>query len=203
VALFDATEDRSGVEVEDDEVKGLIGALATVRRNLGLAKIKMIKDFVDDLLETQQKVVIFAYHRQVVDELHKAYHNIGVKLYGGMNKGDRQLAIDTFQKDPDCRVFVGNIMAAGVGIRLDSADVVVFAELSWLPSDMKQAEERIWSMDKAEATTPVDQTVYHLTVENTLDAAMSQILINRADDIHASTNIDALVAAALIAVDDA
>ena len=83
-----------------------------------------------------------------------------------------------FQADPECRVIVCNIRAGGTAISLAASDVVVFVELSWVPSEMDQAEERIWLPEK---TTPM--SVYRLVVENSLDSAMAHILDVRQESI--------------------
>ena len=59
-----------------------------------------------------------------------------------MNQEQRQESIDSFQNDPKTRIFVSNIKAGGLGITLTAAEVVIFNDLSFVPSDMSQAEDR-------------------------------------------------------------
>ena len=67
---------------------------------------------------------------------------MAVPLYGQMNQEQRQESVDSFQTDPKIKIFVSNIKAGGVGITLTSAEVVIFNDLSFVPSDMSQAEDR-------------------------------------------------------------
>src|SRR5439155_1581888 len=96
-----------------------------------------------DLLEEKGKVIVFAHHHEVVDALMEEFGNEAVKVDGRVTKPEtRQAAVDRFQTDPTCKVFVGSIMAAGVAITLTAADTVVFAELDWVPGNVSQAEDR-------------------------------------------------------------
>ena len=70
------------------------------------------------------------------------YKKIAVPLYGKMNQEQRQDSVDSFQNDPKIKIFVSNIKAGGVGITLTKAEVVIFNDLSFVPADMSQAEDR-------------------------------------------------------------
>ena len=61
-----------------------------------------------------------------------------------MSKNERQLSVDRFQDDDKVKVFVGNIKAAGVGITLTAGEGVIMNDLSFLPSDHAQAEDRAY-----------------------------------------------------------
>ena len=75
-------------------------------------------------------------------EIWSKYKKMAVPLYGQMNQEQRQESVDSFQTDPKIKIFVSNIKAGGVGITLTSAEVVIFNDLSFVPSDMSQAEDR-------------------------------------------------------------
>lgn len=83
-----------------------------------------------------------------------------------------------FQEDPDCRVFIGNIAAAGVGFTLTASHFVVFAELSWVPSELEQAEDRAWRIGQDHWVL-----VQHLVVDGSLDARLIEVIIDRMETI--------------------
>ena len=95
-----------------------------------------------------------------------------MKLYGDTPLNERQRAIDRFQADPTCRVFVGSIKAAGLGITLTAASHVIFAELDWVPSSISQAEDRCHRISQKGSVL-----VQHLVFDGSLDADMAKTLV--------------------------
>jgi SWI/SNF-related matrix-associated actin-dependent regulator 1 of chromatin subfamily A len=121
------------------------GHVATLRRMTSLVKVEpAIKLLADELASgALKKVVVFAVHQETIDRLAEGLDEFGaVKLYGATPAATRQKAIDDFQNDPEIRVFVGQIQAAGTAITLTAASDVVFVEASWVPSDNSQAAAR-------------------------------------------------------------
>lgn len=172
---------------DDDRNVTLVGNLAKIRRELAVAKTPMCIDFINDLLESEDKVVVFAHHRDVIDLLKEAFPDAAV-VRGGMADKVKDEEVVRFQTDPACRVFIGNIVAAGQAINLSVADVAVFIEISWVPSEVSQAEERIWDVLK---TRP--NTIYRLPVEGSLDEAMIAVVEQRQEDVNKAMNMEALV----------
>lgn len=175
-----------GLERDDDRNVTLIGNLAKIRRELAVAKTPMCIDFINDVLQNEDKVVVFAHHRDVIDLLKEAFPNAAV-VRGGMADKVKDAEVTRFQTDPECRVFVGNIVAAGQAINLSVADVAVFIEISWVPSEVSQAEERIWDVLK---TRP--NSIYRLPVEGSLDEAMIAVVEQRQEDVNKAMNMEAL-----------
>ena len=86
----------------------------------------------------------------------------------------RQDSIDRFQEDPAVRVFIGNIQAAGTGITLTASSFCLFAELSWVPAEISQCEDRLHRIGTLDSVT-----VQHLVLEGSLDAIMVKVLIKK------------------------
>jgi SWI/SNF-related matrix-associated actin-dependent regulator 1 of chromatin subfamily A len=151
--------------------------LAKARHTVALAKIPLVVEFVRETVQaTREKLVIFAHHRDVIESLATHLAFLGsVILYGGMSSKEKQTSIDRFQTDPFVRVFIGSIQAAGVGITLaPAASHCVFAELSWVPSDLTQAEDRLHRVG-----TKNNVLVQHLVLRGSLDAIMVRRLIKK------------------------
>ena len=153
---------------------GDLGEIARIRHETALAKVDKVVDFVKDILENKNKVVVFAHHRDVIEQIAGAFPGESTMLYGGMSTADKDAAVQEFMKNPKIRVFVISIIAGGVGLTLTSADVAVFAEMSWLPSDISQAEDRLHRIGQ-KATT----FIYHLVVEGSIDAYMAQKCVSK------------------------
>jgi SWI/SNF-related matrix-associated actin-dependent regulator of chromatin subfamily A-like protein 1 len=151
--------------------------LARVRHQTALVKVPLIVQYVTKVLEGGvQKVVVFAHHRDVIAQLVEglsSYHP--VMLVGGMGPQERQDSIDAFQNDSAVRVFIGNIQAAGNGITLAPASSrCIFAELSWVPAEMTQCEDRLHRIGTKDSVH-----VQHLVLEGSLDAMMVKVLIKK------------------------
>jgi hypothetical protein len=91
---------------------------------------------------------------------------------------NRQAAIDAFQIDPVIKVFVGSITAAGVGITLTAASTVIFAELSWVPGDISQAESRLHRIGQKDAVN-----VRHIVLNGSLDSKLAKTLVEKQEII--------------------
>lgn len=120
--------------------------IAAFRRVCGIAKAKPLAEMVaEELADGQyEKIVLFAYHREVIEILMRELHLFGaVRVWGGDSDAVRQAAIDSFQTDPRCRVFVGQITACATAITLTAASQCLFVEQSWVPSDNEQAIYRL------------------------------------------------------------
>ena len=168
----------------DASIMSVAGMLSTARRELAERKCGMVIEHVKTQLDGgEPKVILFAHHRSVVERLHKAFPG-SVMVRGGMTPAKRQAAIDRFNTDPKCRLFVGNIQSAGQAINLSVADLVIFAELSWVPAEMDQAEERAWDVEK---TRPV--TIQRLVVQDSLDERMAKVLERRQKNIDRALKI--------------
>src|SRR5262249_37628078 len=97
----------------------------------------------------------------------------------------RQAAVDAFQTDPNVKLFVGSITAAGVGITLTAASHVVFAELDWVPGNVSQAEDRCHRIGQTDSVL-----VQHLVLEGSLDATMAQRIVDKQDVIDRALDIN-------------
>jgi hypothetical protein len=101
-----------------------------------------------------------------------------VKVTGSVKNEDRQKAVDTFQTDKKCRVFVGNIKAAGVGLTLTAASHVIFVEASWSPADIQQAADRCHRIGQKD-----NVTVDLLTISESIDSLVLHSVLTKMDVI--------------------
>jgi len=155
--------------------------MAAIRKELAIAKIPYVIEHLTDIVESGEKVVVMAHHRQVIDELQNHFGLQAVKLYGGMSDTDKENSVSRFQTDDTCRLFIGSIRAAGVGITLTAASNVVFAELDWTPANMMQAEDRCHRIGQTESVL-----VQHLVFDGSLDAKMAETLVSKMEIIGAA-----------------
>lgn len=174
-ALLDSLklENPDAIEAfaEFDGRLDLSGPIATVRRELAIAKIPLVLEHCRTILETTDKLVVFAHHRDVTLSLAQGLD--AACIPGGLTTTQRDVQLRDF-KEGRKRVIVGNMTSMGTAISLKEADIMVFAELSWIPSEIDQCEERIWDMEKTEAVS-----IDRLVVEDSLEADIAALLETR------------------------
>ncbi|MDA8113545.1 MAG: SNF2-related protein [Acidithiobacillus sp.] len=155
-------------------------ALPEYRREMGIAKVPQAVEYIRDMLEGGvEKVVVFAHHVEVIGLLRQALEEYGVEVItGATSAAARQAAVDQFQKDPARRVFIGNIIAAGVGTTLTAAQDVVLVEASWVPGENDQAIDRLHRIGQ------IGSVLAHiLVVEGSLDAKILGSAAHKAGDV--------------------
>jgi SWI/SNF-related matrix-associated actin-dependent regulator 1 of chromatin subfamily A len=148
--------------------------IAKVRRETAMAKVEQVIEHVREVFEGgTEKLVLFAHHKDLIAKLAKDLAEFGVvTLTGDTPMLDRQAAVDRFQQDASCRLFIGSITAAGVGLTLTAASHVIFAELDWVPGNVTQAEDRCHRIGQRNSVL-----VQHLVLAGSLDAQMARTLV--------------------------
>lgn len=148
--------------------------LTKVRQIIADEKINETIEIAENIVEQGKKVIIFC---NFTDSLNKIYEHFGksaVKLDGSMSQHERQFSVDQFQENDKIRVFVGNIKASGTGITLTAGEAVIFNDLSFLPSDHAQAEDRSYRYGQKN-----NVLVYYPIFENSVEAIIYDILNNK------------------------
>jgi SWI/SNF-related matrix-associated actin-dependent regulator 1 of chromatin subfamily A len=148
--------------------------LTKVRQIIADEKIAQTIELAENILEQDKKVIIFCNFTDSLNKITEHFGKVAVKLDGSMSKPERQNSVDQFQDNPKVKVFVGNIKAAGVGITLTSAEAVIMNDLSFLPSDHAQAEDRAYRYGQKN-----NVLVYYPIFENTIEGIIYDILNNK------------------------
>jgi hypothetical protein len=166
---------------EDGTVEGLkklSAHVGTVRRLTGMAKAEAVVDWAREWFDGGGgKLVLFAYHRDVLAGLAHGLADLGVALIAGETT-DRQSQVDRFQNDENCRVFIGQIQAAGTGITLTASSNLVFCESSWIPAEDEQAAMRIHRIGQRDACL-----VRYATIPGSLDEQIQKAVMRKAATI--------------------
>lgn len=164
VADFHAEMERQNAALKDimlgargDVPPGLITLMsgtAQLRRYVGLSIVQAYIDRVRIELAAGEidKLVVFAHHAAVIEAIRAGLAEFNpVTLHGATPPGKRERNIAKFQTNPKCRVFVGNLVAAGTAITLHAACRLDFVEMSWVPGENKQAAMRIHRVGQTRA----------------------------------------------------
>lgn len=172
----DGDEERTALILKEVETR--IGA--RLQRITGEAKVPAMAAWAADRLDDGlEKIVLFAWHREVIAGLAEALKRFRpAVLWGGMPPRKREDLQDAFQQDPRCRVAIGQIVAAGEAIDLSAADDLVFVEASWNPGDNDQARRRIQNTEKRSPTT-----VWFATLAGSIDERVQRANAKKIADI--------------------
>ena len=139
--------------------------LAEVMKEAGMRKIKAASEFISDLLQSGEPVVVFAHHKDVVHGLvEELKDHKPVVVVGDTPSAKRTENIAAFQSG-QTKVIVGNIAAMSEGVDLSAADTIVFVECTWSTSALEQASSRVENINKS----GVKPVIYLLTIRASLD----------------------------------
>lgn len=145
--------------------------LTKVRQIIANEKIEQTIEIAESAIEQGKKVIVFCNFTESLNKICEHFGKSAVKVDGSMDKPQRQLSVDRFQEDDKVRIFVGNIKAAGVGLTLTSAEVVIVNDLSFVPGDMSQAEDRAFRIGQKK-----NVSVYYPIFENTIEGVIYDIV---------------------------
>ena len=145
--------------------------LMKVRKVIAQEKINNTIELAENIIEQGKKVIIFTNFTDTLNIIYNHFGKQAVYLDGSCSKFHRQNAVDEFQTNDKIKVFVGNLKAAGVGITLTSAEAVIMNDLSFVPAEHSQAEDRSHRIGQKNSTS-----VYYPLFENTIEGAIYDIL---------------------------
>jgi SWI/SNF-related matrix-associated actin-dependent regulator 1 of chromatin subfamily A len=148
--------------------------LMKVRQVIAEEKINDTIELVQNIIDQGKKVIIFTNFTNTLNKIADHFGKQAVRLDGSTSKPMRQHAVDQFQDNEKITVFVGNLKAAGVGLTLTAAEAVIMNDLSFVPSDHSQAEDRAYRYGQKS-----NVSVYYPIFENTIEGAIYDILIKK------------------------
>ena len=157
-----------------------LSEISRIRHQTAVRKLPAVIEHLWTALDEAEKVVVFAHHHDVIDGLRDDFGPAAVVLDGRMNDKEKADAVSRFQQAAGVRLFIGSLRAAGLGITLTAASLVVFAELDWTPAAMVQAEDRLHRIGQSESVF-----VRHLVIDGSIDQRMATLLVAKAEMIDA------------------
>lgn len=128
-----------------------------VRQFLAKEMTKNTIELVDEQLENDEKVIIICTFQEEIEIFKKYYGNKSVVFDGDMTPKKKEKAEYEFMNNPSIKVFIGQIIACGVGLTLTVSKYLVFNSYSWVAADNLQAQDRIYRITQKEDVTCVYQ----------------------------------------------
>ena len=148
--------------------------LMKVRKVIANEKVKETIEFVQNIIDQDKKVIVFTNFTDTLQTIYNHFGKEAVYLDGSCSKVQRQYAVDQFQDNDKIKVFVGNLKAAGVGLTLTAAETVIMNDLSFVPAEHAQAEDRAYRYGQKN-----NVLVYYPIFENTIEGVIYDILNNK------------------------
>ncbi len=141
------------------------------------AKLIALEDILDECEEQGKKAVVFARFIPEIEAIEKLLKGRKIKysiIHGGIT--DRAEQVKTFQTDPECKVFVGQLQTTGMGLTLTAASVAIYYSLDYSYANYQQSRARIHRIGQTKKTLYI-----HIVAKDTIDGKIMDALKQKAD----------------------
>lgn len=155
-----------------------LAKLTRLRQLIGISKIAPALELAEEVLQgdPKRKLVLYAHHKAVVEELVAGLKEYGVDtIVGDDNNQKRADTMNAFQNKSLPRVLVIS-QAGGEGVDLYRADTIIFVEYPWNSGKLNQAEGRLHRNGQKQAVVS-----YHLIAKNTIDEQIYELINSKRD----------------------
>ena len=165
---------RDYQDADDDKLQRAIRGDIMVRMNIlkqvsARGKVASAVDIIHNTIDGGDKLIVFCFLKEVVAAL-KAEFPKAVTVTGDDNDRQKQLSVDRFQQDENCKLIILNYRSGGTGLTLTAASNVLFVEWPWTAAECEQAEDRAHRNGQKNAVTctyilgqdTIDEYMYNL-----------------------------------------
>ncbi|XP_068575523.1 LOW QUALITY PROTEIN: DNA annealing helicase and endonuclease ZRANB3 [Cebidichthys violaceus] len=177
--------ESGGGATDNNPFTQVMGLVTQMYKQTAIAKAGAVKDYIKMMLEAEQlKFLVFAHHLTMLQACTEAAVEAKagyIRIDGSVPSSERIQLVHKFQSDPETRVAILSIQAAGQGLTFTAASHVVFAELYWNPGHIKQAEDRAHRIGQTASVN-----VHYLIAKGTFDTVMWAML-NRKETVTGCT----------------
>lgn len=150
-------------------------------------KIRAAAEFIHDVIDGGEKLIVFAFLKEVVLEMKKLFPE-AVTVTGEDNVKQKQAAVDAFQNNPECKLIILNYKSGGTGLTLTASSRVAFIEFPWTFSDCEQAEDRAHRNGQKN-----NVNCYYFLGKDTIDEYMYKVIQTKKDIANGVTGTDDVV----------
>lgn len=160
-----------------------ITQIGYLRRLCARLKMKAVEGWIDNFLEeTDEKIILFMIHKEIVERLEDRYKSLTTKLTGEVVGIKRELSIQRFLKDPSTRIILVNIRAGGAGWDAPGVSSIAFIELDWAPGYHDQCESRAHGLNRGVVGKSLN--IYYLVAKDTIEEKLVDLLHRKAKVIN-------------------
>ena len=170
-------EEYEAAQLDADPTKDLNKELlegAIYRKYLSNQMVPNTIKLTDSFIEKGEKVVIACCYDEELYALRDYYGDKCVIYNGKISAKEKDTNVERFTNDPNVKVLIGNIISAGVGINLVAARIVIFNNISYVPGDDIQFEDRVYRI-----TQTRDVDIYYQIFKDTQYEKMWNIVLRK------------------------
>ena len=143
-------------------------------------KMELLVDILQNILDMDEKVIIFTQYvemgKLIQQLISKKFKTDVLFLHGSQTLKEKTKIINTFQEDPDYKIFVATLKTGGTGLNLTAASNVIHYDLWWNPAVENQATDRVHRIGQQK-----DVMVYRFITKGTLEEAIDAISKRKVD----------------------
>lgn len=176
----EAVSKRASCVVKRAERAEQLVRIETLKQVVLKGKKKAIKEWIEDFVDMDQKLVVFGHHVDSIKEIAKDF-NFSI-IIGSTPGTLRQQYVDKFQEGEGKGICLG-IKAGGVGTTLTAASNELFTELGWTPAEHDQAEDRCHRIGQKNMVT-----VYYMIAKNTIEEDILELLEEKRKVVNTATD---------------
>lgn len=149
--------------------------IGVLRQLAAKGKMDAVEEWVKSFLESGEKLIVYAWHQDVVNELAERLGCPGIT--GKVSKKKFDAIVQDFQTKAQPQVMVLNMLKGGIGKTMTAASNVAFLEFGWNPATMTQAIGRVYGR----LNDLHGATAWYLAAENTIDTKMMDLLVAKGE----------------------
>ena len=180
---YDQAEDNflqwlNSHDFTDEQISNKLNAEALVKMNVlrqisAKGKIEHAREFINEILEAGEKLIVFCNLKSIVAELKDIYPH-ALTITGSDSTDQRDRNVQDFQTKKDVQLIIINIKAGGTGLTLTASNRVLFIEFPWTYADCVQCEARSHRIGQ---TLPV--MCSYIVGQDTIDEKMLDIILEK------------------------
>lgn len=173
-------------KIKPSDTAEIVTKFGYMKRQVAEWKIPTVNDNINYFLENNDgKLLVFGLHRKVLDGIYGAFSKYNkpgspfiVRIDGQTPPDERMKAVDAIQEG-SARVFLGQMIAAGVGLTLTASHHSLFSELDFLPMNHLQAEAR----NRRIGTNASFVHYNYLVMKDTIEELVADTLFRRQQSV--------------------
>ena len=172
--LWEEYEQQKLEENPDSELNKELIEGGIYRRYLSNQMVPNTIALTEEFVADGEKVVIACCYDDELYALQEHFGESCVIYNGKMSLKEKDKAVYEFKTNPNVKIFIGNITAAGVGITLIVSNKLIFNNISYVSGDNQQMQDRIYRIGQTK-----DCDIYYQMFKDTQYEKMWNIVLRK------------------------